>query len=82
MFETRKKYKVLCPVTKPDGGVYWMRLGSAYDNKDGSQNMYLDALPVNGKLHVRELDDDDLKPRASLPPPPAMPAKAADDMPF
>lgn len=32
----------------------WVRIGVAFDNKDGSLNVRLNALPVNGKLHIRE----------------------------
>jgi hypothetical protein len=32
----------------------WARVGSAWINRDQSINIQLDALPVNGKLHVRE----------------------------
>lgn len=32
---------------------YWSKLGRAYLNKDGSINVFLDALPTNGKLQVR-----------------------------
>lgn len=32
----------------------WRKVGAAFDNKDGSLTLFLDALPVNGKLHVRE----------------------------
>ena len=32
---------------------FWQRVGSAWSNKDGSLNIVLNALPVNGKLHVR-----------------------------
>lgn len=32
----------------------WIKVGSAFENKDGSMNIYLNALPVNGKLQVRE----------------------------
>ena len=31
----------------------WSRAGSAFVNKDGSINVYLDALPLDGKLHIR-----------------------------
>lgn len=41
------------------GKTYWMRIGTAFSNTDGSTNILLDALPVNRKLHVRELDDRD-----------------------
>lgn len=33
----------------------WIRIGSAWTNRDGSLNVYLDALPLDGKLHVREV---------------------------
>ncbi len=41
------------------GKTYWMRIGSAYINNDGSTNVYLDAYPANGKLQIRELDERD-----------------------
>ena len=40
---------------------YWCRIGSAFVNKDGSLNCFLDALPINGTMHIREpkeRDDD------------------------
>ena len=33
---------------------FWWKIGSAWVNRDQSINIQLDALPVNGKLHVRE----------------------------
>ena len=32
----------------------WRKVGAAFDNKDGSLTLFLDAFPVNGNLHVRE----------------------------
>jgi len=32
---------------------YWQRIGSAWFNKDQSINVKLNALPVNGELHLR-----------------------------
>jgi hypothetical protein len=32
----------------------WIRAGSAWVNRDGSMNVYLDVLPFDGKLHIRE----------------------------
>jgi hypothetical protein len=37
---------------------YWQRIGSAFVNKDGSLNVRLNALPVNGSLHIREEKQD------------------------
>ena len=31
----------------------WVRVGVAFDNKDGSLNLLLDALPLSGRLQVR-----------------------------
>lgn len=36
------------------GGSIWVRAGTAFVNKDGSLNVLLDVLPMDGKLHVRE----------------------------
>ena len=48
------------------GGSIWVRAGSAFVNKDGSLNVLLDVLPLDGKLHVREAADkkDALAPGA------------------
>jgi hypothetical protein len=31
------------------------RIGTGFVNRDGSLNVFLDALPVNGKLHIRDV---------------------------
>ena len=37
-----------------DGKSHWTRIGMAFVNKDGSLNVYLDALPLDGKLQIRD----------------------------
>lgn len=32
----------------------WTKVGEAFVNRDGSLNLYLDLIPINGRLHVRE----------------------------
>ncbi|WP_373047354.1 hypothetical protein [Vulgatibacter sp.] len=32
----------------------WLRVGIAFVNRDGSFSLYLDAQPLDGKLHMRE----------------------------
>mgnify|MGYP000687003713 CR=1 FL=1 len=32
---------------------FWQRVGSAWVNRDNSINVELNALPVNGRLHLR-----------------------------
>jgi hypothetical protein len=34
----------------------WVRIGVAFDNKDGSINVLLDAVPLSGRLQVRPRD--------------------------
>jgi len=38
-----------------DGRKFWVRIGTAFKNRDGSLNVALDALPANGTLHIREM---------------------------
>lgn len=33
---------------------FWVRIGTAFRNRDGSLNAMLDAVPTNGSLHIRE----------------------------
>lgn len=55
---TKNRKKVLCPMDR-QGKTYWMRIGTAFINVDGSTNVYLDAYPANGKLQIRDLDERD-----------------------
>ena len=53
-----KRYQVFSvrETRSPDGKTAssWVKAGSAWVNRDGSLNVYLDVLPLDGKLHVRE----------------------------
>ena len=52
---TAKRLAVYTIIEKPGSDrSFWSRIGSAWINRDQSINIQLDALPVNGKLHVRE----------------------------
>ena len=33
---------------------FWNRIGTAFENRDGSFNVVLNSLPLDGKLHIRE----------------------------
>lgn len=33
----------------------WTQIGVAFVNRDGSLNVKLDAVPVSGELHIRDL---------------------------
>ena len=55
-----KMFKVLSPIPKKDGGTFWQRCGTGFENKDGSMNLYLDVFPKNFQLYVKEFDEDEL----------------------
>jgi hypothetical protein len=37
-----------------DGKSFWLKIGAAFVNRDGSLHVKLDAMPTNGQLHIRE----------------------------
>jgi len=49
------------------GKSYWIKVGVGFLNKDGSINLKLDAVPVNGTLQVRDYEprEDQLPFRGS-----------------
>lgn len=56
---TRKKWAVYTirerqGLEKP----FWMRVGVGFINRDGSFNLHLDATPLDGKLHMREWQEE------------------------
>jgi len=59
----RKMFKVLCPMESKSGHKWWMRMGSAFTNKDNSINLYLDAYPTKpgATLQLRELTEEDMR---------------------
>jgi hypothetical protein len=57
----RKPWGAFNIVTKGDKS-YWNRIGTAYLNQDGSYNIYLECLPRDGKVQIREQTDRDVKP--------------------
>ena len=65
--DTRKRFDVLQPIERKDRGTYWMRVGTGFLNRDGSLNVYLDALPITGKLHVREAREPNGEQEAPTP---------------
>lgn len=59
----RKMFKVLCPMESRTGHKWWMRMGSAFTNKDNSINLYLDAMPTKpgATLQLREMTEEDMR---------------------
>jgi hypothetical protein len=50
-------------VERAPGKSFWTRVGVGFVNRDGSMNLRLDAIPVNGTLQVRDWDERDSLPR-------------------
>jgi hypothetical protein len=80
----KKMYKVLSPLEKKGGGTYWMRIGSAFTNRDNSLNVYLDAMPPSSlksqrfELQIREMTEEDFRRREDrAATPAAAPADSA-----
>lgn len=41
-------------VTVKEGDGLWREVGAAFTNADDSINIYLDAMPVSGRLQIRD----------------------------
>ena len=40
-------------ITERGDKSYWTKIGVAFENRDGSVNVQLEAFPVSGKLQIR-----------------------------
>lgn len=50
----QSKMKIAYVITQRGTNKYWTKIGVAFVNKDGSINVKLEAVPVNGEIHVRD----------------------------
>ena len=48
-------------------GTIWTRIGTAFTNKDNSLNVVLDSLPIDGRLHIREVKSEAKPEEAAAP---------------
>ena len=48
-----------------DGRRFWVRVGAAFVNHDGSLSVRLDAMPVNGTLQIRDYQPRELRDAGS-----------------
>lgn len=48
------KMKIVYVITERGGRSFWNRCGVAFVNSDGSLNVKLEAIPVNGEVHIRD----------------------------
>lgn len=51
---SRKDVFAVLPPFKEGGKNRWVRIGAAFSNRDGSLSVLLDALPVDGKMQIRD----------------------------
>ena len=51
------KAKAVYNIVKNGEYTNWNRVGVAFVNKDGSYNVVLDAVPIDGKLHIRDFKE-------------------------
>jgi hypothetical protein len=50
-----RKSLAVYAINERNGKNFWLKIGAAFTNRDGSLTLYLDALPVNSnRLQVRE----------------------------
>jgi len=59
------KLKICYVINTSGGKSYWTRIGVAFVHRDGSLNVKLNALPINGEMHIRDSEprrSDDFKP--------------------
>ena len=54
---------VYAVVQRPHARTRWIRVGTGWANRDGSLNLLLDAIPVGGRLQVRDLVPARVDPR-------------------
>ncbi len=47
-------FKIVYNITERDGRSFWNRIGVAFVNRDGSVNVKLEAVPVNGEMQIRD----------------------------
>ena len=54
MSNTSERLNVYALVERENAKTIWLRVGTAFVNKDGSLNVYLEAVPLAGKLQIRK----------------------------
>lgn len=65
MIEKNRKDVFTIQETEKDGKKksFFVRIGVGFVNQDGSINLKLDALPVNGKIQVRDYESEEERRR-------------------
>jgi hypothetical protein len=47
-------FKIVYAIVERGPKRYWLRIGMAFLNRDGSLNVRLDAVPLTGQLQIRD----------------------------
>jgi hypothetical protein len=63
-----KRYAVFSVRKGKGGESIWVRAGNAVENRDGSINVHLDVLPLDGQLHLRASETVQHEPIAPSAP--------------
>lgn len=53
----RRERKEVFALNERNGHTYWVKIGMAFENVDGSMNLLMDALPVSGRMQIRAYDE-------------------------
>ncbi len=53
-----KSARQVFAIAQRNGKSYWIRIGAAFTNQDGSETVLLDALPVTGRMQIRAAADN------------------------
>ncbi len=51
----KKSVRQVFTISERNGKSFWIKIGASFVNKDGSETVLLDALPVNGRMQIREV---------------------------
>jgi len=65
---TPRPYRVVYAIVERREKKFWSRIGAAFQNQDGSVNVLLDALPMNGELQIRDPQPKDRPDARDLAP--------------
>jgi hypothetical protein len=55
--ESPRTWRPVYTIVERNAKKYWVRIGTAFDNRDRSINLKLDAMPTNGTLQIRDRDE-------------------------
>ena len=64
----KKMFKVISAVEKDGKTAFWMRLGTAFVNRDNSINVYLDACPRSMQFQIRRWTSATSASATAVPP--------------